>query len=474
MHRRLLALSLLLALSACVRNPVTGKRQLALVSKDDEVALGQQAAKEIEQTVGLVEDPALQQYVSSVAMPMARTSERPELPWRFQVVDDPAPNAFALPGGPIYITRGLLAHLDSEAELAGVLGHEIGHVTARHSVTQLSQAQLAQLGLGLGAVLSSDIAKYGQVAAVGLQLLFLKHGRDDEHQADELGFRYMLKAGYDPREMANVFTTLGRIGEASGGGKLPTWLSTHPDPGDRAEQARARVAKAGRPLEGLKVGQAEYLRHLQDLPYGVNPRQGFFRDNLFLHPELRFQLQFPEGWKTSNQPQAVVALSPQEDAVVGLATVANVSPEQALQAFFEQQGVRRLQAPGEAPPAGSSYFEAQTEQGLLRGLTRFFTHQSATLQLVGYTSAERLPTHDAAIRASFASFRELTDPEALAAQPARLELVTLKESMTLEQFQARYPSTIPLEELALLNGVEPGATLAAGRQVKRVVGGVAP
>lgn len=474
MHRRLLALSLLLALSACVRNPVTGKRQLALVSKEDEVALGQQAAKDIEQAVGLVEDPALQQYVSNVAMPMARASERPELPWSFQVVDDPVANAFALPGGPIYVTRGLLAHLDSEAELAGVLGHEIGHVTARHSVTQLSQAQLAQLGLGLGAVLSPDIAKYGQVAAAGLQLLFLKHGRDDEYQSDELGFRYMLEAGYDPREMADVFTTLARISEASGGGRLPTWLSTHPNPGDRAEQARARVAELDRPLEGLKMGQAEYLRQLQGLPYGVNPRQGFFRDNLFLHPELRFQLQFPEGWKTSNQPQAVLALSPQQDAVVGLATVASLSPEQALQAFFQQQGVRRLQAPGEAPPAGGSYFEAQTEQGPLRGVTRFFTHQNATLQLVGYTSAERLPTHDAAFRASFASFRGLTDPEALAARPARLELVTLKEPMTLEQFQARYPSTIPLEELALLNGVEPGATLPAGRQVKRVVGGVTP
>jgi predicted Zn-dependent protease len=475
MPHRLSALCLLLALAACVRNPVTGKRQLALLSQQDEIALGQQASQDVRQSIGLVRNPALQQYVSGIGLPMARASERPELPWSFQVVDDATVNAFALPGGPIFVTRGLLAHLDSEAELAGVLGHEIGHVTARHSVTQMSKAQLAQLGLGLGGVLSPDIARYGQLAAVGLQLLFLQHGRDDEKQSDALGFRYMLGAGYDPREMADVFATLGRVGEASGAGRLPTWLSTHPNPEDRLEQARARVAALHRPLEGLKVQQAEYLRQLQGLAYGPDPRQGFFRGSLFLHPDLRFQLQFPEGWKTANQTQAVLALSPQQDAIVGLGTVADLSPQQALQAFFQQQGVRPLEVLGAAPPGdAASYFEAQTQQGLVRGVTRFFTHGGATLQLVGYTGAERLPAHDAAFRATFASFRELTDPAALAAQPARLELVTLEQPMTLEQFQARHPSSVPLAELALLNGVEPGASLAAGRTMKRVVGGATP
>lgn len=474
MDRRLLALPLLLALAACARNPVTGKRQLALVSKQDEIALGKQSAEEVRQSVGLVDNPALQQYVSSVAMPMARASERPDLPWSFQVVDDATANAFALPGGPIFVTRGMLAHMDSEAELASVLGHEIGHVTARHSVSQLSKAQVAQLGLGLGSVLSPDIAQYGQLAAAGLQLLFLKYGRDDESQADELGFRYMVNAGYDPREMAKVFTTLERVSEASGGGKLPTWLSTHPDPGDRARKASERAAALGRPLEGLKVRQAEYLQHLQGLPYGDNPRLGYFKGSLFLHPDLRFQLQFPEGWKTSNQAQAVLALSPQQDALVGLAPAGKLTPEQALQAFFQQQGVTPLAVQGAALPGAASYFEAQTEQGTVRGVTSFISHQGATLQLVGYTAAERLPTYDAAFRATFASFRELTDPAALAVQPARLELVTLEQPMTLEQFNARYPSTVPLAELALINGMQPGTSLPAGRMVKRVVGGAKP
>ncbi len=474
MHHRLLVLPLLLAMAACARNPVTGKRQLSLVSQKDEVAIGQQGAQDIRQSVGLVDNPALQQYVSNVGMPMARASERPDLPWSFQVADDATVNAFALPGGPIFVTRGLMAHLDSEAELAGVLGHEIGHVTARHSVSQLSKAQLAQVGLGLGSVLSEDIARYGQLAAAGMQLLFLKYGRDDETQSDDLGFRYMLNAGYDPREMADVFATLDRVSAAAGAQKLPTWLSTHPNPGDRAEKARERVAALNRPLEGLKVQQAEYLRHLQGLTYGENPRHGFFRGTLFLHPDLRFQLQFPEGWKTANQPQAVLAVSPKQDAMVGLAPVAKVTPEQALQAFFQQQGVRQLVVEGAALSGASSYFEAQTQQGAVRGVTTFFTHGGATFQLVGYTGAATLPAYDPAFRATFTGFRELTDAAALAVQPARLELVTLEQPMTLEQFNARYPSTAPLKELALLNGVEVGTSLPAGRTVKRVVGGTKP
>lgn len=474
MHRRLLVLLPLLALAACARNPVTGKRQLALVSQKDEVAIGQQGAQDVRQSVGLVDNPALQQYVSNIGMPMARASERPDLPWSFQVADEATVNAFALPGGPIFVTRGLMAHLDSEAELAGVLGHEIGHVTARHSVSQLSKAQLAQVGLGVGSILSQDIAKYGQLAAAGMQLLFLKYGRDDETQSDDLGFRYMLQAGYDPREMADVFATLDRVSAATGGERLPTWLSTHPNPGDRAEKARERVAALNRNLEGLKVQQAEYLRQLQGMAYGDNPRHGFFKGSLFLHPDLRFQLQFPEGWKTANQPQAVLALSPKQDAMVGLAPVAKVTPEQALQAFFQQQGVKQLAVQGAALPGASSYFEAQTEQGAVRGLTTFFTHGGATFQLVGYTGAATLPAYDAAFRATFTSFRELTDPAALAVQPARLELVTLEQPMTLEQFNARYPSTATLKELALLNGVEVGTSLPAGRMVKRVVGGTKP
>jgi predicted Zn-dependent protease len=205
-------------LTGCARNPVTGKSELSLVSESQEIQMGQQGAKEVEQSIGFYKDPAVNAYVADIGKRMAANSERPNLPWEFHVVDDPAVNAFAIPGGFIYVTRGLMSTINSEAELASVIGHEVGHVTHRHSVEQISKAQLAQLGLGIGSILSSDIAKFGQLASAGLSLLFLKYGRDAEYEADRAGFRYALDQSYDVREMPKVFQTLDRIGEVSGGG----------------------------------------------------------------------------------------------------------------------------------------------------------------------------------------------------------------------------------------------------------------
>jgi predicted Zn-dependent protease len=471
---RVLLPLLLLSLGACVRNPATGKRMLSLVSQNDEIALGKQGAQDVRQSIGLLDDAKVQQYVSRVGLPMAKRSERPELPWSVQAVDDPVVNAFALPGGPVFVTRGLLTHLNSEAELASVLGHEIGHITARHSVEQLSQAQLAQFGLVLGSVLSEDIAKYGGLAAAGLQLLFLKYGRDDERQSDELGFRYMLESGYDVREAADVFETLGRVGQAAGGGGLPAWLSTHPDPGERVETARKRAQQASVDASRLKQGREEYLAMLQGMAYGEDPRQGFFQGSRFLHPGLRFQLTFPQGWKTANQTQAVLAVSPKEDALLGLAPAGKVAPEEALRAFLSQQGIQAMSAAAGGYPPGAAYFQAQTEQGVIRGVTAFVSHAGTTFQLLGYTAAEQLPAYDDAFRATFTSFGALTDPAALNVQPARIELVKLDTAMTVREFHQRYPSTIPLEEVALINGAQPGDSLPAGHTVKRVTGGVKP
>ena len=213
--------------AACATNPVTGKREISLVSEQQEIQIGQEGAQQVAQEVGLVNDQALQNYLQSVGSAIASKSERPNLPWTFRAVDDPSPNAFALPGGYIFVTRGLLDLMNNEAELATVLGHEIGHVTARHSVQQMSQQQLAQLALGVGAILSPTVAQLGEAASQGLGLLFLKYGRDDERQADDLGFRYALNQGYDVRYMDDVFRSLQRIGETSRQSPLPTWLATH-------------------------------------------------------------------------------------------------------------------------------------------------------------------------------------------------------------------------------------------------------
>ncbi|MEE8061265.1 MAG: M48 family metallopeptidase, partial [Gemmatimonadales bacterium] len=224
---------------ACAVNPVTGKRELSLISESQEIRMGQEGAQSVVNTIGLYPDSSLQAYVARLGQSMAVASERPQLPWSFAVVNDATVNAFALPGGQIFVTRGILTHFNSEAELMSVLGHEIGHVTAKHSVSQISKAQIAQLGLGVGMVLTPSLDVLHQVAGSGLQVLFLKFGRDDEAQSDELGFRYMVEAGYDPREATDIFELLGRLG---GGGRLPEWQSTHPDPENRSARSAERAA----------------------------------------------------------------------------------------------------------------------------------------------------------------------------------------------------------------------------------------
>jgi predicted Zn-dependent protease len=477
--RRPAALVLVLAalvLGSCARNPVTGKRQLALVSEEQEIALGKQAAEEVMQSIGAYPDAELQRYVESVGMRMAARSERPKLPWRFVVLDDPTVNAFALPGGPVFVTRGILGHLNSEAELASVLGHEIGHITARHSVQQMSKAQLAQLGLGVGMIFSEDLRQFGQLAGAGLQLMFLKFGRDAERQADKLGFRYMLGQRYDPRQMASVFTTLERTSAQGGGGGLPQWLSTHPDPGDRAETARRRAAEVPDP-GGLEVDRDTYLAHVNGIVFGDDPRQGYFRGDTFVHPELRFQLRLPSGWKARNGATALVAASPKQDAVFQLAAAGKLSPEEATRKFFSQEGVRSAgtqvgRVSGLA--AAASYFEAQTEQGVVRGIVSFISHQGRTFALVGFTPAERLPAYDTTFREVLASFAPLADPAAAAVQPARVELVKVPRDMTLERFAAEFPSSVPVEVLAIVNEAKSADTLRAGTTVKRIVGGPPP
>src|SRR5437867_8470510 len=215
-----LALTLIVG---CARNPATGKTELMLVSESQEIQMGQQADSQVIQSIGLYPDPAWQSYVSDLGRRLAATSERPNLPWTFRVVDDPAVNAFAIPGGFVYVTRGILSHMTNEAQLATVMGHEIGHVTARHTAHQMSREQVANLGLAIGGIASSLVAKYAGVASQALGVLFLKFSRDNENQADELGVRYSSRGNYDSREMVNVMRMLVKI-EAQSGGRLPEWL----------------------------------------------------------------------------------------------------------------------------------------------------------------------------------------------------------------------------------------------------------
>ena len=468
--RGLLPAAMTAALVACATNPVTGRRELSLISESQEIAMGQEGAKEVVAAIQPVADDALQRYVSGLGMQLAKASERPNLPWSFTVIDDPQVNAFALPGGPIFITRGILSHMNSEAQLVSVLGHEIGHITAKHSVQQMSQAQLAQIGLIAAVIVKPELAGFGDLASQGLGLLFLKFGRDDETQADDLGFRYMTGAGYSPTEMAEMFQTLQRLGGGSTEGRVPEWLSTHPDPGNRVQKTLDRVAATSLPAN-LKVERDAFLQRTEGLIFGENPREGFFRQTQFLHPDLKFQLDFPSGWKTQNQPSAVVAVSPQQDALVVLALAGTAAPSQALSEFMNQQGVQNQGASSgsiNGLSAASGTFTAQTQDGVLAGNVAFVSLDGRTFRLLAYTPQQRFGAYRGAFAQSLGSFRRLTDPAALAVQPVRVQLVRLPRSMNITEFHQAYPSSIPVAQVALINGVETSTTLPAGTLVKRV------
>jgi predicted Zn-dependent protease len=463
-----------IALSAgCARNPATGGLELMLVSESQEIAMGQQTDPAVVAQFGLYDDPSLQQYVANLGARLAASSERPNLPWTFRVVDDPIVNAFALPGGFIYVSRGILGHFNSESQLVSVLGHEIGHVTARHSAAQMSQQQLAQLGLGVGVVLLPDLADYAGLAQAGLGLLFLKFGRDDERQADALGFRYLTRIGYDPREMPGVFNMLGRVSEAGGGRGMPVWLSTHPDPGDREQRIASLIAGSGQDFGGATVNQNEYLRRLDSMVYGSNPREGYFRDQLFLHPDMRFQIAFPPDWMTANQKSAVLAQSPNKDAIMQLTLADAGSPAAAARDFVAQEGVTGGPVQGgniHGFPAAAAEFTAQSETTVLRGSVTFVEYDGNLYQLLAYSTSNAWAGYVDVIRGSVMSFDRLTDQAALSAQPMRLRIIPLDRAMTLDEFNRRYPSSVSLETLAILNQVEANTRMAAGTLVKRVTG----
>jgi predicted Zn-dependent protease len=472
-HRPVALVLSVVVLGGCAVNPLTGDRNFSIIPESQEVAMGKEAAAEVGQSIGIYDDPKAQQYVAALGKRLAASSERPNLPWSFQVVDDPVVNAFALPGGFIFVTRGLLTHMGSESQLAAVMGHEIGHVTGRHSVRMLSKATLAQLGLAAGMVFSETLRNVGQLGMAGLQLLFLKYGRDAEREADELGYRYTLANKYDVRSMPDVFLTLKRVGEASGQSRLPNWMATHPSPDERIERINAFIAE-NKPPAG-RVDRNEFLAITDGMVFGPNPRQGFFDGNTFKHPEMRFQIAVPPGWKAQNMAQAVVAESPQGNAGYQLSAGKEEAPAQALQKFTTQQGITAVE-PVEARvggnPAPAARFAAQTEGGTVRGLVTFFTHQGRTFQILGLAAPEGYAAAEGILREVVGSFSPLTDPGALAAQPARLKVVTVDRASTLAEFASRYPSGLPVERIAIINQLETSSRLEPGQKIKVIEGTV--
>ncbi|MDQ3950767.1 MAG: M48 family metalloprotease [Gemmatimonadota bacterium] len=475
MRASLVALLCLCSLAACGGVTAAGGGILApRVSEGQEIRAGQRAARESARTLGLVADQALQDYVQQVGVRLAAGSERSQLPWTFRVVDDPMPNAFALPGGFVFVTRGLLGVLNSEAELADVLAHEIGHVNARHGVQALGRQAGAQLGVW--AVPVAELRSLDGAAAAGAGLLFVEHAADAERQADDLGFRYMLAAGYDVREAADVFAALARLEAVGGRSALPSWLTSHPDPGDRAEAAARRAGAVREPLDSLRQNRFEYLDQIEDLVYGQDPRQGFFRGATFIHPELRFRLQLPSGWRSRNLAQAVVATSPGRDAAIQLTIVEQVSLAEAAERFLGQPGVS---ATGDVATETVSDnlavfvpFRAATGVGNAAGVAAWIAYGGRTYQLVGVAVSPAANGHVETFGEALRSFGPVTDARLLDVRPNRINIVRLGRPTTFEDFNRRYPSAIDAEEVALLNRVSgPRTRLRAGGRMKRVVKG---
>jgi len=313
----------LLLFSACATNPVSKKSDFVLMGEKQELALGQKTAAEVAKEMPLMpaSDP-LVQYVNKVGQRVATVSDRPELIYRFHVVDDTTINAFALPGGYIYINRGLLIHMNSEAELAAVLGHEIGHVTARHAVQRYTQAQSYKLGSMVASILLPIPQGIGQVSDMLAGAIIQGYGRKAELQSDELSIKYIAKAGYDVRATTQILKTLKRLDDLDRKikkdttGKKPEQyhgaFASHPETQKRITEAVAKTAS--QQGEFSETGRNAMLAALDGYPYAGTPAQGAMVGRRFLHPDLGIQLTFPEDWVVKNSQQALTARKRQQKA----------------------------------------------------------------------------------------------------------------------------------------------------------------
>ena len=460
-------------IAGCASNLATGERHFNLISESEEIAMGQEADAQIIATLGLYPDSALQRYVQDLGVGLARNSERPTLPWTFRVIDNPVVNAFAVPGGFIYITRGLMTNVMNEAQLSAVIGHEIGHVTAQHSVYRMSEQQLTQIGVVAGMMIKPDLQRYGDYINTGLGILSLKFSRDDENEADHLGLRYMVRAEKDPREMIEVFDMLDRVTQAGGGGRVPEWLATHPSPGNRSGRLQKELDTLTIDPGTLAVNQNSYLRLLEGVVYGQDPREGFFRDNRFYHPELEFEFSFPSGWQTANKREGVIAVSPDQDAVIQITMAQEPSAAEAARKFLQQEGLqaeRQEATTINGLPTVSAQFRAQDGEQALRGRAMFVDLQGNTYQLLGYTTEQRWSKYEGTNTSALRSFRHLTDRAILRMQPMRLTILTVSQRVSLEQLARQESSPVLLEALALINQTETNAQFNSGDRVKMVIG----
>lgn len=465
---------------SCAVNPVTGKKQLMLMSEEQEIQLGKSYNPQVLATFGEYPDKNLQSFVQSRGNEMGKISHRPNLEYHVKVIDSPVVNAFAVPGGYIYLTRGILAQLNNEAELMGIMAHEMGHITARHTVSQQSKQTLGQLLLVGGMIVSEQFAQYAQYALEGMQLLFLKFSRDDEREADRLGVEYSSKMGYDAHKMADFFKVLQKMSLAESQGGIPTFLSTHPDPGDRYNSVNKNATEwqARLNLPEYKVNQDPYLQLINGMIYGEDPKQGYIEGNTFYHPELIFKFQFPSGWKLENSPVQVTISPPDQKALIIFGLSDQKTLEKAADSTVSKynltlQGRKKTTVNGlpaiimqckqvvQDPSTGA------TQSNMI--LSYFISYNNLIYQFHGITTEADFNTFARPLDSTMSSFSRLTEASKINVKPKKVQVVRVQKAGTLADAFAYY--RIPqkqFNELALLNDFELTSQVQAGKLIKLV------
>jgi len=473
----LLAAALALPLlAACATAPGTGRTIFTGgLTEEGEADLGRQEhPKVLAEFGGAYQDPELNRYISSIGNFLAQTSERPDLDYTFTILDTPVVNAFALPGGYIYITRGLLALATSEAEVARVLGHEIGHVTARHTAERYGQTMAANIaGVGLGVLLGGEAAQAG--GALG-GLLLRSYSRDQEFESDMLGGRYLARAGYDTKAMAGFLSQLqahARLEAALAGQpeKADAFdiMQTHPRTADRIERALEQAGAT--PVADPLVGQDIYFDKLDGMIYGDKADEGYIRGRTFAHPKLKFAFEVPEGFRLYNQSQAVVARDGEGKAAIQF----DRAPKpyggsmtdyltQVWGAKVRLSGVEAITVNG-LPAATASV----SGNGKDYRLVALRYDSNVIYRFIFLSAADHTAALNRPFREATYSFRKLSDAEAAALKPRRIDIYEVKAGDSPAKIAARMPfAEENLTRFLVLNGFTETTTLAPGQRVKIV------
>ncbi len=471
-------LGIAVVIYSCAVNPVTGKKQIMLMSEAQEVALGISYDPQVLATFGEYPDAELQAFVQAKGTEMGKISHRPNLEYHVKVVDSPIVNAFAVPGGYIYLTRGILAQFNNEAELIGVLGHEMGHVAARHSVSQQSKQQLGQLLLIGGMIASEKFASYAQYALQGMELLFLKFSRDDERVADELGVIYSTQLGYDAHKMADFFQVLQKMNMSESEGGVPTFLSTHPDPGDRYNDVNRSATgwQDSLKLAPYKINGDSYLQLIDGIVYGEDPRQGYIEGNIFYHPELKFKFSFPSGWKLENAPTQV-SIAPSDGKALMIFTMAAQKTLQAAADTTLASLGLKLQRSEKTSVNGMPVIVTLSKQEVQdqnTGVTNvnmvlsyFIDYSNRYYIFHGVSTEADFSNFSSTMESSMKSFTKLTDAAKINVKPQKILVKKVYKTGTLSEAFAYFGvKSDKYSELALLNNMALTDRVQAGKMIK--------